>query len=129
MTVENSSLWPTDFGERSGLLTPLAILRQQGSMLGEQTKNIVIGRVSTQSEGETFVQRFSVYCPPLGYQTELIAVKHGIDLYPAAVIAAHESGPYPSAANPDELKAILKEVFARPKTKKTIASLLAQSLQ
>lgn len=129
MSVETVSLWPTDFGERSDVLTPLAILRQQGSILGEQTKNIVFGRVSTSSEGDTFVQQFSVQCPPLGYSTNLIAVKHGIDLYPATVILANEQGPYQDARNSEELKAILKDIFARPKTKKTIASLLAQSLQ
>jgi hypothetical protein len=129
VSVETISLWPTDFGEQSDLLTPLAILRQQGAMLGEKTKNIVLGRVSTQSEGETFVQRFSIQCAPLGYQTELIAVKHGIDLYPATVVVARDQGPYKDANSPEELKELLKEVFARPKTKKTIASLLAQALQ
>ena len=129
MPVETVSLWPADFGERSDLLTPLAILRQQGAILGAQTKNIVLGRVSTLSEGDTFVQRFSVHCPPLGYHTELFSVKHGIDLYPATVVFANEQGQNREAGNPEELKGILKEVFARPKTTKTIASLLAQSLQ
>ena len=128
MSVETASLWPMDFGEIV-MLTPLAILRQQGAALGEQTKNIVIGRVTTQSEGDTFVQRFSLYCAPLGYQTELIAVKHGIDLYPATVVVANEQSLHPSANNPEELKGVLKEIFARPKIKKTIASLLVQSRQ
>ena len=129
MSVETISLWPTDFGEQLDVLTPLAILRQQGAVLGEQTKNIVVGRVHTLSEGDTFVQRFSVHCPPLGYQTDLIMVKHGIDLYPATVVIANEQGPFEDAGNPEELKTLLKKVFARPKTRKIIASLLAQALQ
>lgn len=128
MPVETVSLWPADFGE-SVLLTPVAILRQQGAALGEQTKNIVIGRVTTGGNRNEFLQTFFIYCAPLGYQTPLFSVKHGIDLYPASVYLANEEPVEQTAANPDELKAILKEVFARPKTKKIIASLLAQSRQ
>ena len=129
MSVETVSLWPTDFGERLDLLTPLLILRQQGAILGERTKNIVLGRVSTHSEGDSFVQRFSVHCPPLGYQIELFSVKHGIELYPATVVFPNEQGQNKEAADPDHLKTLLKDIFARPKTKQIIASLLAQSRQ
>ncbi len=128
MPVETASLWPVDFDEPV-LLTPLAILRQQGAALGEQTKNIVVGRVFTTGEGDTFAHRFSVHCAPLLFQTELIIVKHGTDLYPATVIVANEQGPYPTAASPEDLMRLLKDVFAQPKTKKIIASLLAQSRQ
>ncbi len=127
MSVETASLWPTDFGEQV-LLTPIAVLRQQGAALGEQTKNIVVGRVQTTGDAATFYQTFAVYCAPLGYQTPLFQVRHGIDLYPA-IVALPTGEDQRTANNPDELKAILKEQFARPSTKKIIASLLAQSRQ
>jgi hypothetical protein len=128
MPVETASLWPPDFGEPV-LLTPLAILRQQGAALGEQTQNIVVGRVTTQSEGDTFVQRFSLYCPPLGYQSVLFVVKHGIELYPATIVVANDLGANLTASNPEDLKRHLKNLFAHAKTKKIVASLLAQSRQ
>jgi hypothetical protein len=125
---EIASLWPTDFGEVA-VLTPVAVLRQQGAALGQQTQNIVYGRVQTVGDGQLFYQNFSLYCAPLTYETHLLQVTHGIDLYPAQVIVSGEPSPPLTAASPDELKERLKEVFAREKTKKTIASLIAQSKQ
>lgn len=122
-----NSLWPTDFGEVP-VLTPVAILRQQGGALGQQTQNIVIGRVETSGDGQLFYQNFSLYCPPLGYQVLLLQVRHGIDLYPAEIIVTGEGSPL-AAASSDELKSKLKEVFAHERTKKIIASLIAQSKQ
>jgi hypothetical protein len=119
MSVEAVSLWPADFGEPV-LLTPLAILRQQGAALGEQTKNLVIGRVTTNGDANSFIQLFSVFCAPLGYQTTLFVVNHGIDLYPARVSRFGSSAEglqsVNTANNSEELKAILKELFARPST-------------
>jgi hypothetical protein len=122
-----NSLWPTDFGEVA-VLTPVAILRQQGAALGQQTQNIVVGRVSTAGDGQSFYQNFSLYCSPLGYQTHLLQVRHGIDLYPAEIIVTGEAAPL-TAASPDDLKTKLREVFAHERTKKIIASLIAQSRQ
>jgi hypothetical protein len=128
MPVETASLWPVDFGEPV-LLTPLAILRQQGAALGDQTKNIVVGRVVTRSgDNDGFMQIFSLYCAPLGYQTDPLVVKHGIDLYPATVFMIGEDASQ-SAADPSQLQTILKDMFARPRTKQKIASLLARSRQ
>jgi hypothetical protein len=122
-----NSLWPTDFGEVA-VLTPVAILRQQGEALGQQTQNIVVGRVETTGDGQFFYQNFYLYCSPLGYQTHLLQVRHGIDLYPAEIIVTGEGSPV-TVASSDELKTKLKEVFAHERTKKTIASLIAQSKQ
>jgi hypothetical protein len=127
MTVETQSLWPVDFGEPVQL-TPLAILRQQGTALGEQTKNIVVGRVATNGDANMFYHTFSVYCSPLNYQVPLYMVSHGIDLYPATVSLPTGDNKQ-IAKDPEELKQILKKMFASPETKKIIASLLAQSRQ
>jgi hypothetical protein len=121
------SLWPDDFGEET-TLTPVAILREQGMALGERTQNIVLGRVLTQSDQNGFRQVFQLYCPPLAYAVTLLYVYHDIGLYPAHVSV--EGDPTTSVVTtPDELKATLKNIFAREKTKKMIASLLAQSKQ
>lgn len=124
------SLWPTDFGEIK-VLTPVTILRQQGMALGQQTQNIVVGRVSTQPSAVGFRHAFSLYCPPLGYSIQLFVVFHGVDLYPAKIRvgAEGEEGSTIEAANPEEFSEKLKQVFAAPKTKQIVSSLLAQSKQ
>jgi hypothetical protein len=124
------SLWPPDFPEIT-VLTPVAILRQQGAALGQQTQNIVVGRVTTRPSGVGFRHAFMLYCGPLGYSIELFSVHHGIDVYPAKIRegAEGEEGPPIDAANADEFSEKLRQVFANPKTKKIISSLLAQSKQ
>jgi hypothetical protein len=122
-----TSLWPVDFGEIPEL-TPVAILRQQGAALGQQTQNIVVGRVYTHATADGFRQQFVLYCSPLAYQIDLLFVDHGIDLYPASIQVVGEKEPV-VAANPDIFSDKLREVFSSPTTRKIIASLLAQSKQ
>lgn len=121
-------LWPPDFGALT-LLTPVAILRQQGAALGEHTKNIVRGIVETDGVDGNFVQKFHLYCSPLGYKTLLLDVRHGIELYPAEVLVYGEQLKPIQVSDADALMNTLRDIFARPKTKNIIASLLAQSQQ
>jgi hypothetical protein len=125
------NLWPTDFGELAQK-TPVAILREQAQALGERTANVVVGRVASGAEGPgKFRHILNLYSAPLGYLTELLWIEHGIDLYPVEIrLTGYSNEPLNDpvlAANPDEFNARLKEMFSREKTKKTIASLLAQS--
>lgn len=124
------NLWPTDFGELAER-TPVAILREQAQALGQRTANIVVGRVSSGSAGPggNFIHHLSLYSSPLGYSTELLWIDHGIDLYPVQIRVPGDPNTNTPivAANPSEFAAQLKDVFSREKTKKTIASLIAQS--
>src|SRR5690349_3818268 len=98
-------LWPSDFGE-SPLMTPVAILRTQGNLLGEKTSNIVVGRVSTfasSSDPHGFRHILYLFCAPLAYQAELVTVDHGIELYPVTI---HATG------SKDEIVASDPETFA-----------------
>jgi hypothetical protein len=122
------NLWPTDF-EEPPVLTPVAILRQQGQALGQRTQNIVVGRVKTYTIPQGFRQTFELWCAPLGYATEFLWVDHGIDLYPATIHVPGQEGQPMGAGNPDELGEKLKQVFASARSKKIIGSLLAQSKQ
>ena len=103
--------------------------KEQAAALGQITQNIVVGRVETVGGPDGFDQRFYLYCPPLGYQLPLLQVRHRIELYPAEIISLAENVGSITTQNSDELKNNLKLVFARPKTKQIIASLLAQSKQ
>jgi hypothetical protein len=120
------NLWPEDFGEVAQK-TPVSILREQGYALGGRTANIVVGLVNSHANGpDSFRHDFSLYSAPLAYRSRFLSIAHGIDLYPVSLELVGE-GNLPPVATPDEFAIVLKEVFAREKTKKIIASLIAQS--
>ena len=81
--------------------------------LGERTSNIVIGRVASRPEPpEKFAHILSLYLSPLGYSTELLAVYHGIDLYPV-VMQVFGDPNLINVASPEEFTTRLKEIFSR----------------
>jgi hypothetical protein len=122
----SENLWPTDFGEVA-VMTPVSMLREQALALGQRTANLVIGHVNAGvGAAGRFRHVLSFYCPPLGYRAPLLSIEHGVDLYPVDLIIEGEERKL-SAVNPDDFAAKLKDVFSREKTKKTIASLIAQS--
>lgn len=44
MSTESMDLWPENIGASTTELSPVAILRQQASLLGQKTKNLVEGK-------------------------------------------------------------------------------------
>jgi hypothetical protein len=130
MPASVANLWPADFGQEQ-MLAPVAVLRQQAAALGERTQNIVIGKVSTSGNGQRFSHILYLYCPPLGYQVELLAVQHGIDFYPATISVYQETGTSPpeSATDPEDFSRKLGQIFASERVKRIVRSLLAQSKQ
>ena len=130
-TIQN--LWPTDF-PKTDVLTPVAILRQQGAALGERTKNIVVGRVVTMPSENGFAHTFKLYCSPLGYSRDLFVVQHDDEpLYPVKIKYLPEPAAKGfktlTADTPEEFSERLREIFTKDKTKNIVASLLAQSTQ
>lgn len=123
----SENLWPEDFGTLT-LETPVGMLREQATALGQRTSNIVVGRVLSESVGSgRFRHLFALYCAPLNYHAPFLAVEHEIDLYPVSLQVEGESGPPLQAATSEELAAKLKEIFSRPRTKQLVASLITQS--
>jgi hypothetical protein len=126
------NLWPTEFGTIEQQ-TPVSILREQARGLGERTANIVVGQVDyvVPTIPGQFRHVLSIYSSALSYRMPLVYVEHGIDLYPASIQVEGDPADSPplQANNPDELAAHLKEIFARGKTKKMIASMKAQSIE
>jgi hypothetical protein len=121
------NLWPNDFGDISKK-TPVGILREQAKALGARTSNIVTGRIMTVAAGDgKFRHIFTLYCVPLGYSNNMFYIDHGIDLYPVEIFLEGEPGPSAVAETEEEFIAKLKDLFSREKSKKTIASLIAQS--
>src|SRR5258706_9181785 len=63
---------------------PVGILREQASLLGPKTQNLVEASVKTDwSKGDNFVHTFLLVVPALdNYAYCLFRVSHGVSLYP-----------------------------------------------
>jgi len=134
--ARGDDLWPEDITAAEGELPPITILKQQASLLGRRTRNLVEAEVETGTADFPGYLRHILFlvAPALNfYRHPLLEVEHdATQLYPASIHASR-SGNGPSkrrhtrAKNSDEFKKALKEIFADDETKKTIGSLLAQS--
>lgn len=134
MATAIPDLWPTDFGDPS-TPSPAGVLRQQGLLLAQKTKNFVLGKVFTRADnGKTFEHTFALSAPLLGFERPILSATHGLALYPVRiamdpVICAGDnpSGEVREVATADEFLTALGEIFKSEPTKSVIRSLLAQS--
>lgn len=115
-------LWPANIAE-SNLVTPVAILREQGALLGEKTRQLVRCEVDTQAVGTLLVHHFNVVAPTLNYRYELFTAQHGVNFYPLVIRRNNETI---SLKDEAEFKAKLKELLADPHTVNVVHSILAQ---
>ena len=133
-------LWPKDISEIS-IKSPVAILREQASLLGQKTKGLVTAEVKSVSfntvdyepsligeTDEVFTYGFFISAPSLNYASRLFVIMHGINLYPVTVIPDIDviaEGDV-TATSEEEFLEILKIFLGSEKTKQIISSLLAQ---
>ncbi len=142
-------LWPKDIMNGvTKIKAPVAILKEQGSLLGEKTDNIIIGEVRTvktiaigrEYESGSFSYRFLIVSPILGYSYSLFIITHKIDLYPVEVLNLDEEicrelgfefdkrkNPLVIAKGESEFKDLLRIIFNSTKVKGMIAAILAQA--
>jgi hypothetical protein len=134
-TTTIPDLWPTSFGD-AGPPTPVAILRQQGVLLGQKTGNLVYGEVHSRATGlGEFAHTFEVTAPLLGYRHPILVVTHKVSPYPAQLSAPPATvGPNQfqistktTAASASEFMERLREWFQSEGTIKLLQSLIAQS--
>ena len=107
--------------------TPLAILREQASLLGTKTKNLVEATVDTSVNPlarNEFIHRFALVVPSLGnYKYELFRIEHGVAIYPI-----HTSEPPALGLETEqEFTDWLHRKLSSAETKRIIANLLAQA--
>lgn len=133
--VQRENLWPTKI-QPIKLRPPVSILKEQASLLGQVTQNIVIAEVRTArgDQRDQAEHDFLIVAPALGnYRVSLFKAMHKpIELYPLRILSeilAAENQYFAEWEVKDEgqLKSKLKEIFAAPKTTQIIQSLLAQS--
>lgn len=126
------SLWP-DFDDMPKAITPGTILKEQAAALGEKFQNKIQGRITVSRTAESFKHTFLLYCAPLAYRYKLFETEYKLlDLYPVSVtvegdIAEELCGTQEeseiAAPTEEELKAVLKRIFAAQKTVHLIQAL------
>jgi len=142
-----TDLWPEDIRvvkEKA----PVTILREQASLLGAKTKNIVTAEVKrvTVLKRPDFCFDFYIVGPALGnYRYKLFEIRHGIDLYPVTIelgdpewareVARHfeawvkelSPGTSVQVRTEEEFVEYLRRIFESQKTRQVIRAILAQS--
>ena len=142
-----TDLWPDDI-EHTSVKAPVTILREQGTLLGRKTSNLVEGEITVGSRSdipsESFSYIFYFVAPALGgYRYRLLEILHSAVLYPLLITmdsdifaelladmgkAAATRTPYTMAANSeDSFMEILRKIFATKKVKRVIEAIIAQS--
>jgi len=114
-------LWPSNIAETK-LVAPVSILKEQAALLGEKTKQLVQGAVTTRPDGSMLVHSFFLVAPTLNYRYELFRATHDIKFYPVNIIYLNSATHHGSEA---AFKAKLKEIFSAPHTVTTVQSILA----
>ncbi len=136
-----TDLWPDDI-QVVKVKAPVTILREQASLLGQRTKNIVRAEVHVVAglHFHPFVFSFHIVGPALGnYRYKLFEIRHGIELYPARIALDDEesvkeifpwitnSGRVVEAGSEEEFMEYLRRIFESQKTRRVIGAILAQS--
>jgi hypothetical protein len=132
---EITNLWPDFTAEK--VRTPKTVLKEQAALLGEKTKNLILGEVTTDkipnSNGkEVISEELYLVVPSLGnYRYKLVELYHE----PALVYPLYKGWNLVDGLNPLEindeadLTKYLSSVFTDKKTKTIIQSLLAQAME
>lgn len=147
-------LWPRDV-EHTDLKAPVTILREQASLLGKKTQNIVTAEVTKPldlvvriqelgamnfrdpSKPKAFFYAFHLVAPALAnYRYELFTIANDIRLYPVIIYLDEdllaEIAPGAKEDNlvvhtENEFLEILGKILGSQKTKNIIQAMLAQS--
>jgi hypothetical protein len=139
-------LWPDNLDKVEAANAPVIILREQAALLSRKMKNVIEGQVSRGTTdsvslaSDEFVYNFYITCTSLSYRYQPFYLAHNVDMYPSYlhmdrdIVAelnpqrmAGAIGPdFLTAGSEDELKEVLRKIFASQKVKKVIQALLGQ---
>jgi hypothetical protein len=104
--------------------TPASILREQASLLGSKTSNLIEGKVESRVAGSSFNHSFNLVVPALdNYSYELFQISHDINLYPVHVGFQYDV----DLENEEAFVKWLARKLTSPKTRSIIGNLLAQA--
>lgn len=130
-------LWPDEIEAIDEIKSPVTILKEQASLLGNKTKNVLKAEVRpTNRVGEEFSYRFFLVAPALqDYHYELFTIWHTITLYPVKFLVDSEIAEEFKIGKDRTLNAhseekfieILERILKSKKTVEVMQVLLAQS--
>ena len=85
MPIKN--LWPAEITNHTEIEGPAVILKEQATLLGQTTKNLVEAQVESDSDNVTgnFIERFVVYSAVINYRYELFSVQYPFEFYPLTI--------------------------------------------
>ena len=152
-----SDLWPDDLDVATiDVQSPLAILKEQASLLGAKTKNIVKARVAKsrdlKSDAELFASRlkeksprtapfryfFLIHSPVLGeYRYRLFEISFGIEFYPVIfqldedIVRELRIDPKEGIIAKDESEFVdmLSRILKSKRTRQVIRAILSQTME
>ncbi len=125
MSTHTQDLWPADIATTE-LRSPVAILREQATLLADKTEGLIVGNVRTVTLGEQLQHTFMFVAPALSHYTfDLFSFTHGPSLYP--VEAFDEAGLLIPIQSEEEFLNFLRDLFSSERTKQIIHSLIAHS--
>lgn len=132
MSISPRSLWPEDIAVTDAV-APVTLLKEQASLLGQKTKNLVEGRVA-QGPGDpaghnNFAYYFDLVAPALNnYRYRMFSIWHGVEFYPLIISGSAAFNRVDlEVHNEEEFLGALETIFSSENTKGIISSLIAQS--
>ena len=132
MPTTTRDLWPADIFT-TPTVTPIAVLREQGEILGSHTQNFVHGEVETTTlkDGRKFTHTLYLLAPLLRYREPLLRVdQHQTQPYPATVVETNltkqaDQGHWSREVNNEvELRESLREFLSEPRVKEVLRSVI-----
>lgn len=120
-------LWPKEF-KIEDQRTPLIILREQATLLGPKTNNIVEAKVQSSSSSSGLLQvLFDLVAPALNnYRIRLFTVFHPIEIFPL-LIRVEKPTKEIRIEGMDDFVVAVREILSGEETIKIIKALILQS--
>lgn len=133
-------LWPADIIDTDNqIVAPVTILKEQATILGQKTKNQIIGEIGSDTITGKICHYFYITAPSISYKYQVFRTEGDAFLYPLNITIDEDIfseamkevklpvGPKNTfiVNNEDELKLCLRHVFASQKVKKLISALFA----
>ena len=109
--------------------TPVTVLREQAGLLGQKTRNLVVGEVRSGQDENGFAHNLNLVAPALGRYTYVaVTISHGIALYPVRILDRVRPTDPVVATSEEGLKRELRRILSSPEMKHLIEALIAQSV-
>lgn len=124
MSIEN--LWG-EMPDVDAIRTPIAILKEQASLLKQKTNGLLEGTVQIlEQELDQLIATLDIVAPVLGgYSVRIVQIKYGLHFYPVEVIDILANRGY-NSNDEDSYKSNLETVFRSQHVQKIIKTLIQQ---